>query len=283
MKAQLETLVVPERVSFVGRFVKERRFAHALHFHPQIELTFIVKGSGTRIVGDHIESFQPGDLCLFGENLPHCYHQVTETAGPSEAEVLHFNRNCGHGIIENTGEFVALNRLFERARFGLRFSRSTGTTVKPLLARLRKSSGLNSWSLFLEIGQRLLEDRSVTVLASGGVVDDRRHAPSERIHKACQYLLDHYAEEVRHEAVARHVFMAPASFSRLFRRTTQMTYTNFLLQVRLGAVCRLLRETDLSVTEAAFASGFRSLAHFNRQFKKRYGCNPTEYRRLEMG
>ncbi|MDV7399531.1 AraC family transcriptional regulator, partial [Arthrospira platensis SPKY1] len=97
---------------------------------------------------------------------------------------------------------------------------------------------------------------------------------------ACQYVLDHYTEPLPQPEVARFVHMAPASFSRLFRKVTQKSFTEFLTEVRLGAVCRLLRETECGVTEAAYASGFSSLAHFNRQFRARYHRTPTEYRNL---
>ena len=39
------------------------------HFHPEMELTLIMAGSGNRFVGDHIESFQAPDLVLIGTNV----------------------------------------------------------------------------------------------------------------------------------------------------------------------------------------------------------------------
>ncbi|MEL6942821.1 MAG: cupin domain-containing protein, partial [Bacteroidota bacterium] len=47
------------------------------HFHPEIEITYVEKGAGLRIVGDNISPFTSGDLVLLGKNLPHCY-KVTD-------------------------------------------------------------------------------------------------------------------------------------------------------------------------------------------------------------
>lgn len=71
MKAQLEVLMPDPTHSFRSLRVEDTRFRHAIHYHPEIELTYIIKSAGTRMVGDHIEPFAAGDLCLIGSNLPH--------------------------------------------------------------------------------------------------------------------------------------------------------------------------------------------------------------------
>ena len=44
------------------------------HYHPHIELTYVLRGSGIRMVGDHLGQFVTGDLMLTGENLPHDFN-----------------------------------------------------------------------------------------------------------------------------------------------------------------------------------------------------------------
>jgi AraC-like DNA-binding protein len=76
------------------------------------------------------------------------------------------------------------------------------------------------------------------------------------------------------------VGLSPSAFSRLFRRTTGMTFTQFLNRVRLGQAARLLQETDHVISEIAINSGFENLSNFNRRFRERYGRSPREYRKL---
>ena len=72
-------------------------FNVAWHFHPEIELTYIVQSSGTRYVGDSIRFFEPGDLALLGPNLPHCWEnyapQLREADHRAEAVVIQFARD----------------------------------------------------------------------------------------------------------------------------------------------------------------------------------------------
>ncbi|MEM1297269.1 MAG: AraC family transcriptional regulator, partial [Verrucomicrobiota bacterium] len=105
---------------------------------------------------------------------------------------------------------------------------------------------------------------------------------SERIQQACQYILEHFDQNLTHEMLSSHTHTSPAHFSRLFRKTTGKTFTAFLTEVRLGHVCRLLTETDLPIVEVAYASGFRNLSAFNRRFRQAYACSPRDYRRAHL-
>jgi len=73
--------------------------------------------------------------------------------------------------------------------------------------------------------------------------------------------------------------MSGPSFSRFFRRATNRTFRGFLNQVRIGHACRLLLETDRTVTEICYESGFSNLSNFNRQFLRLRRATPRDYRR----
>ena len=80
--------------------------------------------------------------------------------------------------------------------------------------------------------------------------------------------------------VASVASMTEASFCRYFKSRTLKTFTCFLNEVRIAYACKLLQETDRSIAEIAFASGYNQLTHFNRQFKRIVGYSPKGYRRL---
>ena len=71
MKAFFEKIPAIEEMSFLARGIVIPYFDAPLHYHPEYELTLIVKGNGKRFVGDSIENFEAGDLVLLGSNLPH--------------------------------------------------------------------------------------------------------------------------------------------------------------------------------------------------------------------
>src|SRR5260221_12201924 len=72
------------------RDVSATGLAFPWHFHPEIELTHIVRGSGLRYVGDSIEPFTDDDLCLVGANVPHCWLTEQESSRPVHARVIQF-------------------------------------------------------------------------------------------------------------------------------------------------------------------------------------------------
>jgi AraC-like DNA-binding protein len=72
--------------------------------------------------------------------------------------------------------------------------------------------------------------------------------------------------------------MSKEAFCRFFKERTGKTLTEFLSQVRIHHACQLLQETDFSVSQIAYQSGFQNLSYFNRTFKKFRGETPKEFR-----
>ncbi|HLS13393.1 MAG TPA: AraC family transcriptional regulator [Beutenbergiaceae bacterium] len=78
--------------------------------------------------------------------------------------------------------------------------------------------------------------------------------------------------------LARIAVMSPAHFSRQFRATFAETPHRYLQRRRIERACALLRDTELSVTDIAFAVGFESLGTFSRTFATVIGRSPSDYR-----
>lgn len=77
MKAAIEAMPWwNESLSLRAYRRAERSFDWNWHYHPEIELTLITRGAGTRLVGDHSADYQAGDLVLLGSNLPHSWQEL---------------------------------------------------------------------------------------------------------------------------------------------------------------------------------------------------------------
>jgi AraC-like DNA-binding protein len=72
--------------------------------------------------------------------------------------------------------------------------------------------------------------------------------------------------------------MSPSAFSRFFKLHTGRNLTEYIIDIRLGAASRMLVDTSQSISEISFKCGFNNLSNFNRIFKKKKGCSPTEFR-----
>jgi AraC-like DNA-binding protein len=79
--------------------------------------------------------------------------------------------------------------------------------------------------------------------------------------------------------VAARANMNPQAFSRYFRKITFKRFIDYVNEVRIGKACRLLIDTDKTVAEICFQSGFHNLSNFNRQFHKVKALTPKEFRK----
>ncbi|MCC8137722.1 MAG: AraC family transcriptional regulator [Clostridiales bacterium] len=82
------------------------------------------------------------------------------------------------------------------------------------------------------------------------------------------------------ETVADVAGFSKYHFSRIFKECSGYNFYDYLCLLRIKAAENLLMSKEHSITEVALLSGFSSLSTFNRMFKKKKGCTPSEYRAL---
>ncbi|MGI8633810.1 MAG: helix-turn-helix transcriptional regulator [Segetibacter sp.] len=95
-----------------------------------------------------------------------------------------------------------------------------------------------------------------------------------------QYILSNFQDEITLEDVAATVHMTRTSFCRFFKERTKRTFSDLVKDLRLTHASKILREENISISNAAFASGYNNLANFNRQFKEKFSYTPIKYRSL---
>ena len=101
---------------------------------------------------------------------------------------------------------------------------------------------------------------------------------SRRVLKVKEYILTHINDNLRLEQLSDLVGMTPTAFSRYFKLHTGKNLSEYIVDIRLGHAARRLVDTTDSVSEICWDCGFNTLSNFNRLFRKRKGCNPTEFR-----
>jgi AraC-like DNA-binding protein len=104
------------------------------------------------------------------------------------------------------------------------------------------------------------------------------HGTFARLSRARDFLALSFAAAPRLEAAARHAFLSPFHFHRLFVRAFGETPLAFVTRRRLEHAKRLLAD-GATVTEVCFAVGYGSLGTFSARFHELVGCPPSEYRR----
>ncbi|RCX23656.1 AraC family two component transcriptional regulator [Fontibacillus phaseoli] len=114
-------------------------------------------------------------------------------------------------------------------------------------------------------------------------IETRRNNKNERIITMCKaYLAEHYMEDLSLELVAKRFFFSAAYFSSFFRSHTSMTFTEYLLQIRMDKAKRMLEGGNRKISEIALSVGFRDAGYFTRIFKRETGLSPEEFRKKDL-
>ncbi len=279
MKALYEKVTIGEEHSLLVKHIRLTAFGALWHYHPEYELTYILKSNGKRFVGDHVTNFDVGDLVLIGPNLPHFWRNDDDHLDepPAEAIVVQFPALLDEGLLAVIPESGQVRQLLYRARYGLCFGAEATRQVSARLIDLPFQDGMSRVLAFLSILTSLATDRESVLLASDGYQLTATEAETERMKRVLEHVLKQFRHEIRIDQIASVAGMAPAAFCRYFRKRTGKSFVEYLNELRISHARKLLTQADLSVGQVGQACGFNNISHFHRQFKEHTGTTPLRY------
>jgi AraC-like DNA-binding protein/quercetin dioxygenase-like cupin family protein len=279
MQPVLIKVNVPQKASFsINRYKYDDKFPGIWHFHDEFELTLITKSKGSRLVGDNIDNFKEGDLVLLGKNLPHTWRN--ESSDGSEALVIHFFDNfLGDNFFE-APEMYKVKRLLSHSRHGLNILGSTNKRVVELMNNIERCSGSQTIIDLLTILQEIAESEEFEGISSEGFANSMNLKDSDRLKRVYEYIMNHFDEDLNLNKAAAVANMSPSAFSRYFKSRTRKSFTQFVIEMKIGYCCKLLINEKLSIADVCYKSGFQNLSNFNQHFKDITGLTPKRYQSL---
>lgn len=283
---QAQFIKVPDasQSSFLIQDMNVPFFYNPYHFHPELELTYISKGTGTRYIGDNIERFSEGDLVLVGPNLPHLWKndKVYYEGNPevqARAIVIQFTENFLGNTIWELLEMRKIKRMLKSSEQGLKIQNTRQKEIVDLMHKMIDQSGAEEIISLLTILNIISEDRSIKPLSGKTYSGISTHSKLERINAVFAFISKNFSENITLEETAEVANMSPTAFCRYFKTHTNKTFSSFLLETRIHHCCKLIMNEDTNISEIAFESGFNSLSYFTKQFKKLIGMTPSEYKK----
>ncbi|EKN47934.1 MULTISPECIES: AraC family transcriptional regulator [Pseudomonas syringae group] len=264
----------------------EHDYPYALarwNHHPEFEIHLIRRGSGKLVAGDYIGGFDAGHVALIGPDLPHDW--IGDLAPgehlPGRDVVLQFDGAALLALRKTLPELGELQRLFEQARRGLEFSGATAVQAARLMEDIGTAQGLERLILFLQLINTLVKapSQEAHLLASSCYAPTLDARSAERINKAFDYLLSELTNDIRLSVIAQRLEMTDPGFSRFFKRNTGHGFIDLMRKLRIQRACRLLLQSDMSVSDICFEVGYANLSNFNRHFRVETGQTPSDYRR----
>lgn len=251
------------------------------HFHHAFELNLVVNGTGTRFIGDHIGHFNAGDLVLMGAELPHTWCSdpaLPQGTGMYQSLTLQFSDRVLGDSLHTDPEWHHVRLLLKRAARGLNFHGKSREVARKKMLELTELAGPARLCCFLSLLEALTHSEEYQSLASHDYAPTLPSANETRIDKVCTWINQHYAEEIALPEAAALVNMSVSAFSRFFKRSLGQSFTDYVTELRLSHACKLMLETDASISEAAFQAGFNNLSNFNRRFLERKNISPRVFR-----
>ncbi len=263
-------------------------FDYPIHNHPEFEINLVAGMSGTRIVGDSTERYVDYDLVLLG---PYIYHKWDGDAQlqqnqPYRVITIQFAMDLFSGSLFQKERFFKIRKLLRDSSRGIKFHGKTFEAAMQILINLTEDKGFTNIIEFLQLLDVFSQSTETTMLASEGFSRQSPRSENNRIQIAYSYILKNFTNpEMKIGEVAALVNMSESAFSHFFQKSTFRSFTQFLVDVRVGHACKLLLDTDETINQISFKSGYNNLANFNRLFKKYRSCTPVEFRRryLEKG
>ena len=260
---------------------RKKEFTYPIHNHEVFELNFVEHAAGVRrIVGDSSEVIGEYDLVLItSPDLEHVWEQHECKSDDIREITVQFDFPLGEDSFLGKTPFLSLQKMFNEARKGLCFPVSAIMKVYDKLDTLSSvKEGFYSVIQFLTILYELSKCSGARPLASSSFAKIAVEDDSRRILKVKNFISKNYMDEIRLAQLADIAGMSTSAFSRFFKLHTGRNLTDYIIDMRLGAASRLLVDTARSISEISFSCGFNNLSNFNRIFKKKKGCSPSEFR-----
>ena len=243
-----------------------------LLWHREPELVYVTKGSAECIVNGEELTLEEGGFILLNSEDVHLVRPVGESSCSLlsmifSLEYIKMFRNSVDGIL-----------------FDLESDKDVKVKINSLLGEIAKSfENKSNYNSLLQIAYvnhiyYLILEHCVCykrLPASSGLPKrDFSYAKT-----AISYINENYTREITLDEISMIVNLSPSYFSKYFKKVTQISYSEYLANLRLEKAIQDMLENNTSVSAAALRNGFANVKSFITQCKKVYKCTPAQYKK----
>ena len=281
MKAVLEKLTPGWGSSLSVMQLSMDRFEGPYHYHPELELTWIIRSRGKRYVGGNVSDYEPGDLVLLGSRVPHCWRSTgASEPGDAQAIVIQFLSDFAGSAFLELPEMRKIRNLFCKAAAGMVIKGSDRDEITSLILQCASAEGVSRLIGFIGILDLITNSKDYEEIDPLFAARIPSNFDTERFQKVLDYLIENYQVGVSLNAAAKIASLTPAAFCRYFKNVTRKTMVEMLNEFRINHARQLLRSSGKPVAEICFECGFGNVSYFNKTFKTLSGYTPMQYRNM---
>lgn len=249
-----------------------------LHRHDAWELYYVVQGRGSRMAGDTLQPFAPGDVALIPPSMLHRWRYAPDSAD-ADGCVRYLMVAFSHSLVERCTEvFPELRNRMAGIPFptdALKFGPESSSIIRKILAEMNGMDELGRLSAMFRLLPTVFTSSDHTF--AGRPMRIERDV--RRMQQICAYVMAHYVHAISLDDMAMEVGMNRSAFCSYFKRCKGMTFSQFVTRYRLNTACELLKNSRKQVSEICYMVGFNDLPHFVRVFTGHMGVSPSKYRK----
>lgn len=280
----LQTEIAPKINSLFSVMERQESFFSApLHVHPEYELVYVKESFGKRIIGNHIEKFDAGDMVLIGPSLAHIWiNDDSFINGQAETKataiVMYFHPRLFECGLFDLPEAEQIKNLLRQSKLGISIKNETRDRVADLVERLLHAQNFERVLLLLQLLHTLSESSDLQQINATVLLHHESKSEKDRLCEVYRFVHENFRSDIQLKDVARLTNLTPQSFCRLFKKRNNLHFVEYLNQVRISNACKLLLDSDWTISEIAYNCGYKTISNFNKLFKETTGLSPKKYR-----
>ena len=260
------------------------QFHGVYHHHPEIQLEYVLAGSGVQVIGDHYSRFSAGDLVLFGPGLPHLRKPDPRYSHKDQMEnfeviTLIFDLALFSETMLSIPAFKPIRQLIRHSSRGVIIKGEAQAKVFKLLTESLTAKPVQQIHLLINILDCIGNASELKYILAEPLESLPSENHSDRIANIYAYALEHFRDTITIKEIAKVANLSAHSFCRYFKQTFKKPFSYFLAELRINHASTLLNETDRSISDICLESGFNNFANFNKWFRRMKHCTPSAYRR----
>lgn len=263
--------IVDRTFQLIHSKISER---YPVHWHEFYEIHFFVSGEGTHVLNGESYPIVPGTLFFV---TPTDLHELIPKVG-HVFELYNFIF-CEEFLSQDFYDMVFTH---SRELHTCCMGESYDNIEREFIRIQSETREIRAGSTRIIQGavERILIDlmRSTASSDEVGKFGSLQVSQHRAIQKALVYINHHFREKLTLPDVARQAQLSANYFSECFREVTGTQFQSYIQGLRLRFARSLVRATDLPITDICFASGFNTLAHFERAFRQKFGMSPRSMR-----
>jgi AraC-like DNA-binding protein len=257
-------------------------FYNSVHYHEECQLTYIIEGRGSILVGEKFEEFREGDLFLIGKNSPHVLlHNQEYYEGNSNLHAraisIFFSEDTFNQVFNQIPETAKIEEFLKQARYGIRIGQEDSARFREDIDQMVKLHQVPKIILFMKILDEISRNPNYEFISSNLPQLNGRE-DSQKLRRVFDFIDRNFEKRITLEEVSDLVSLTPTAFCRFFKQRTGKTFSRFLIEVRINHACKLLSNGNFNVTETFFSCGYNNSSNFHRHFRQHTGLTPSEYK-----